>query len=206
MNKKIIKFVIATVFIISFASCERDDNTIIEKTEPTQGGIIIGGIEWATRNVATPGIFAQNPEDFGMFFQWNRQKGWTATGENTAWNSSTPSGSSWARANDPCPNGWRVPTRAELQRLAQTDSEWTSKNGVEGRLFGTTPNQIFLPAAGLLNNYTGEHQLLNLRGQYWSSSRYNRRLAHGFRIFPTSAGIGQCHRAAGLSVRCVAIE
>jgi len=37
----------------------------------TDAGVIINGIKWATRNVDMPGTFAANPEDAGMFYQWD---------------------------------------------------------------------------------------------------------------------------------------
>jgi len=42
--------------------------------------------------VAAPGSFATNPEDPGMFYQWNRKTGWPATGSVTGWNNTTPVG------------------------------------------------------------------------------------------------------------------
>jgi hypothetical protein len=39
-----------------------------------------------------------------------------------------------------------VPTKSELQSLIDAGSVWTRRNRVNGRLFGTAPNQIFLPA------------------------------------------------------------
>ena len=45
----------------------------------TDEGVVINGIRWATRNVDAPGTFTENPEDFGMLYQWNRKKGWNTT-------------------------------------------------------------------------------------------------------------------------------
>ena len=116
---------------------------------PVEQGVVVNGVRWATRNVDTPGTFAQNPESFGRLYQWNRRSAWNVRYSTVlGWNSSTPTGTSWTFLNDPCPPGWRVPTRAELQRLVDAGSTWTTRNGVNGRLFGAAPNQIFLPAAG----------------------------------------------------------
>ncbi|MDL2320187.1 hypothetical protein LJC45_03540 [Alistipes sp. OttesenSCG-928-B03] len=47
-----------------------------------------------------------------------------------------------------CPEGWRPPTTWELRSLASSKSKWTTVNGVEGRLFYTGSQEVFLPAAG----------------------------------------------------------
>ena len=84
--------------------------------------VVINGVRWATRNVDTPGTFAQNPESAGGFF-------------------------TWLEARNACPPGWRLPTFEELQSLNDAGSTWCAN----GRFFGTAPNQIFLLAAGSTN-------------------------------------------------------
>jgi len=51
-------------------------------------------------------------------------------------------------ASDPCPAGWRLPTRNELVCLTESDSEWGVLNEVNGRYFGNETPFLFLPAAG----------------------------------------------------------
>ena len=113
-------------------------------------GVIVGGVRWATRNVGSPGMFAHAPESFGSHFHWNRRTAQQHSDGN--WNGSDAT--VWERENDPCPQGWRVPTEAELRTLINVSSRWAIVNGVGGRLFGIAPNHIFLP-----------------RGLYWSSTR-----------------------------------
>lgn len=104
-------------------------------------GVLINGLIWAKTNVDAPGTFAANPEDAGMFYQWNRKTGWSSTDPITSspadqsWGGIAP-GNSWAAANDPCPEGWRLPTVMELDKLVYPEkvrSEWTTRNGVNGR-------------------------------------------------------------------------
>ena len=171
-------------------------------------GVVINGIRWATRNVDMPGTFAETPESFGMLFQWNRKKAWNAVDEEVeGWDSSIPEGTKWYAENDPCPEGWRVPTYEELKSFdnaSSTGSEW-----IFGDFFGTAPNQIFLPAVRWRNENNGR---LNYRsdiritsgGGLWSSTQHGNSFAHA--LWFASGGsmsiVGQ--RAKGLSIRCVA--
>ena len=140
-------------------------------------GVEINGIRWATRNVDAPGTFAKNPEDAGMFYQFNRNIGWSSadpminTNGGTTWDTSVvPIGATWARENDPCPAGWRVPTEIEIMENLRTQpNTWTQINGVSGRLLGTAPNQIFLPAAGMRELNVGALTRVGMRGYYWSA-------------------------------------
>ena len=163
---------LSTVLLLGLAACSTDDD---EPQQPTQGGVIINGIEWATRNVDMPGTFAENPEDTGMIFQWNRRKGWNATDEEVEdWDSSMPTGTKWYTKNDPCPTGWRVPTQAELLSLINSNSIWITKNGVNGRLFGRAPNQIFLPITGMRSSGIGGLLVaVGMSVSYWSNTRMN---------------------------------
>ena len=91
-------------------------------------GVVINGVRWATHNVETPGTFAKNPESAGGSFTWEEAK-------------------------NACPCGWRLPTREEFESLGGIiGGRWTTVNGVSGRIFGTAPNQLFLPAAGIPGN------------------------------------------------------
>ena len=55
---------------------------------------------------------------------------------------------------DPCPEGWRVPSYAELNELISNKSSWTSEDGQNGYWFSglatytTDTPQVFFPAAG----------------------------------------------------------
>jgi hypothetical protein len=50
-----------------------------QNTKTTDKGVKIGNTIWATRNVDAPGTFAEAPESAGMFYQWNRNIGWSTT-------------------------------------------------------------------------------------------------------------------------------
>ena len=177
-------------------------------------GARIGYAIWATHNVDAPGTFAQNPRDAGMFFQWNRRVGWSFedplvnSDGGTAWDSSVPTSTSWERANDPCPEGWRVPTQVELQSLADAPSVWQNPNQMTGELgglyLGTAPNRIFLPAADYRSNNTGASG--GMGGNYWSSTYSSNENASylRFNFLANSGSMHESSRAFGFSVRCVA--
>ena len=134
-------------------------------------GVVINGVRWATRNVAEPGRFAINPEDPGMFYQWNRKTAWSATAAYIPnWNTSYPAGDIWEEANDPSPAGWHVPTVNDFQKLldrSKVDDEWCTENGINGRRFTDKESgkSIFLPAAGRRGGISGNTGLLMGAGE-----------------------------------------
>lgn len=183
-------------------------------------GVVINGVRWATRNVDAPGTFAAAPEEAGMFYQWNRKAGWSATNPlvnsdgSTTWDKSTAEGEVWLKANDPSPAGWRIPTIDEIQSLLNTDkvsNVWTTENNVSGRKFTdkTSGNSIFIPAVGRRCR-TYSTILDKSNGFYWSSSiniiqTYNIIYSYGFELSSnTATQKNNYYRANGFSIRCVA--
>ena len=170
-------------------------------------GVVIDGIRWATRNVDMPGTFAPHPESAGRLFQWGTLNGvthhWAATGAVTNWNSNS-NRVAWTPDNDPCPPGWRVPTSTELTNFRNQPNEWTQRNGVNGRIFGTAPDQLFLPAAGFRLTTNGVLSSGGASGLYWSSTESGTGNAMRLNIGSTNSSVSANNRAFGISVRCVA--
>ena len=189
----------------------------------TDKGVVINGVRWATRNVDMPGTFAETPKCFGMLFQWNRRKVWNVIEQwGDDWDSSMPTGTEWEKENDPCPQGWRIPTQAEWQKLIDVGSIWSpppneyiittsvcinppslseiyGEDAVFGRFFGTVPNQIFLPAAGIIDR--GFHHSQKDAGFYWSN---HSAIGFGFNRHNADIRVSQGNEAR--SIRCVAID
>ena len=140
-------------------------------------GVNINGVVWSTRNVDAVGLFAAFPESSGMFYQWNRKVAWPATGSVVGWNTTLdPVVSDWASTTDPSPDGWRVPTKAEIEKLldnTKVENQLAIVNGVTGRLFvdKTTTNSLFLPATGFRRYEDGV--LDETWGIYYWSSEAN---------------------------------
>ena len=75
-------------------------------------------------------------------------------------------------SNSVCPEGWRLPSQDEFTLLLASGVQWIHINGRYGRLYGTAPYQIFLPAGG---RWDGRRVVDdNIRGYYWT----NRDRAH----------------------------
>jgi len=174
---------IVTITVVSTESGETATCTVTVIADTPDGEWVeINGVKWATRNVDMPGTFAENPEDAGMFYQWNRKVGWSSTDPmvnsdgGTIWDGSKPDGLVWAKANDPSPAGYRIPTMAELITLCDNnvEFEWTTLNDVNGGLFTdkTTGNSIFLPAAGNRSAY-GDLLSVSKFGYYWSCATWS---------------------------------
>ena len=176
-------------------------------TATTDPGVVINNIRWATRNVNTVGTFAAAPESSGMLFQWNRRTAWASTGTVSGWSNSAAEGTIWESENDPCPTGWRVPTRYEFQSLfaPRVIRNWTTQDGVNGVVFGEAPNQLFLPASGLRNT-SGALIATNEQGGYWSSTHLTTSTNVNALFLNNThlrVGIASSNRAQGFSVRCV---
>ena len=167
--------------------------------------VLIDGIKWATCNVDVPGTFVAKPEDAGMFYQWNSKIGWSITepmissDAGATWNDSEYDSDTWEKVNDPCPLGWRVPTRAEYLSLAGLhDAKWTTINDVKGWLFGSDDNLLFLPVAGCCYN-KDRVSGVDRMGKYWTSTP-----PYTFTFESMGVGFGMGTGQGGHSVRCVA--
>jgi len=207
-------FYLLVILSLFFAvSCKKEkDDTGVTPNNPEEKGVVINGVRWATRNVDAPSTFAANPEDAGMFYQWNRKVGWSSTDPlvnhecGSTWNPDKPTGNSWEKANDPCPTGWRVPTYEEEQSLVNTGSFWGELNGVKGRFFGTGNQRVFFPAAGNRDYSDGTLYNLGGLGSCWSSTPYG---SEGVALLYFTSGNANAGasdsfiRTYGFSVRCV---
>ena len=155
----------------------------------------IGGVIWSKANVDQPGYFGDTPDTRGMLYQYNSKKGWPNSSPDT---SSCPEGmpigqvdngaSDWALENDPCPEGWRVPTIDEIRAIVAPgqvktfcwhDPE-TSGFAIPGAIAGVPGDEartatkanmkggIFIPQTGCRNKDTGAQD------NWWSANLTSR--------------------------------
>ena len=199
-NFLIFGMILATVF---FTACV-ENNGNGPANPSTEAGVMINGTKWATRNVGAFGTFVSKPEDVGMFYQWNRKTAWASTNNVTGWNDSCPVGTIWEIANDPCPQGWRVPTVDELDKLVSSGSIWSPKNGMNGRIFGSGNNTVFLPAAGCRGGTGGTLGGVGNYGYYWSSTQDDETDAYQLLFLNEDVFTDKFSRIGGFNVRCVA--
>ena len=135
---------------------------------------------------------------------------WLYPQDSKLWNSGSES-APVKTEYDPCPEGWRVPTYAELDELSNNYSSWTTDdNGRIGRWF-SGPNsytasvpQVFFPAAGSRYHYDGNAYYRGAYGDYWSS-RPNRGDADRLSLDGSGVVMNNVIRANAYSVRCVQV-
>lgn len=138
-------------------------------------GITINGITWSIKNSG-----ASKPEDYGSYY-------------------------TWSEALRACPQGWRLPSKYELELLLNEWNGYDQINGIYGVFFGGDSNKIFLPFAGYkYNNMLCDD---DYSGYYWSSDEFERYNEAAYCIeFYGADGVTSCRTKENrFSVRCVKI-
>ena len=175
--------------------------------------------------------FSPSWENNGGYWQWGRASmaasGPTGPGAGQAnegpvsnWNTALAPNGAWAdaskTANDPCPAGFRVPTKAQLDGLLAHNIQsitggWSPSptNYGAGRFFGP---RLMLPAAGIRIHYNYNNNTfggLGNRGNagyYWSSTGVG--TVEAWNLYFTSLGAWTYYvdddRRNGFTLRCIA--
>jgi uncharacterized protein (TIGR02145 family) len=114
-------------------------------------GVLINGTVWATRNVDDHRTFAATPESYGKLYQFNRSIAYSTSDPCTpTWNQ-YPIPSGLSAANDPCPNGWRIPKLTDADALLDGTINPPIKTAENGWLYTDKTNSsktIYIPPAG----------------------------------------------------------
>jgi hypothetical protein len=186
---------------------------------PPDGGVVIGGSIWATCNVGDPGTFVDAPENRGSFYKWGQKRGWStadpliSSDGLTEWDDTFTTGEEWTAANDPSPEGWRVPTVDEVDVLL--NSEHVNKEPIdipEGVKFTDelTGNSIFIPAAGAREVSSGLLYRVGRWGYYWLADSNGAEMGYiMYFYYEAPMGLlvaynGAYHHGYGLTIRPVA--
>jgi uncharacterized protein (TIGR02145 family) len=168
--------------------------------------------------------FTPSWEINGGYWQWGRSAEAAAgpTGPDagqannstvSGWNTANVPNGSWAQNgngpnDDPCPAGYRVPTRAEWDGVLEYNTQTSvgtfnnaATNYGAGKKFG---DQLMLPAAGVRDYVDGALYGRGDNGYYWSSTEFGNYNAWFLYFNSSGAGTYGNYRTSGLSVRCVA--
>ena len=176
-----------------------NENYVGEVSDATVPAIEDGGIS---------AITGQHKSKANVFFTSEYNYDWLYPQDSKLWNSGSES-APVKTEYDPCPEGWRVPTYAELAELKDNYSSWTTDDKNQpgywfsGSItYSSNVPRVFFPAAGG-RDYDGGAYNRGNRGYYWSSSPnsiYAGYIAFAsITVFMNSYNI----RAYGSSVRCV---
>ena len=132
---------------------------------------------------------------------------WTSPQKDDLWNSGTED-NPIKTEYDPCPEGWRVPTYAELDELNNNYSSFMTVGEQKGRYlcgdytYLDNAPQIFFPAAGDRYGHDGSAHYRGNYGFYWSS-RPKSTYAYYLYFSSSDVYLNNGSRAPGFSVRCV---
>lgn len=151
------------------------------------------GLLWARGNIVkVDGSYSiGEPTDYGCYFSWgniighNNGEGYNFGKSNSEQYASTPGAqvSADIPSNDALHDAalaclgspWRMATKEEFRELYDnTDSEWTTLNGIYGRKFMKKTDHtvyVFFPSAGF--GYGINVQYVGTYSYYWSSSWYS---------------------------------
>lgn len=177
---------------------------------------------------ATEGIDPFSPEagNHGAKYQWGAQPGETGryisqtndqsnSGTVSGWISTSKPSGSWSDAsktsNDPCPSGYKVPTRAQWQAVISNNNvervgSWADNGNYMTALYFRNPSNIrtlMLPAAGYRSYTDGTLYHRGYGGYYWSSSEATSDASYLY-FNGVSVNVRNSNRTLGFSVRCVA--
>lgn len=226
-------FAISKIQSMSFVNPDEDNyrpQIIGDENSPTFGKAIdLGlpsGTKWASFNVG-----ASRPEEYGGYYAWGETEEKDYYAPHTyqyayqdnirdLWDSDTGSyyscrsigsditGTQYDVAHVKRGSKWCMPTYDNIKELFHNCiiEEWTTLNGVGGRMFTSiiNGNSIFFPGAGVRRN--GDLYGVGSWGYYWSSTQHPVNSYAGYDLFFDSGHAYWYYsyiRSSGQSVRPV---
>ena len=158
------------------------------------------GTKWATMNIG-----ATSETDYGNYYQYGKGSAqYTATSGDSYYDGTEkPLSLSADTAAQVWGGSWHMPTYDQLNELtANTTSEWTTIDGVNGYKFtSTNGNYIFFPAAGRWNDDVQTD--IATKGFYWGSYPASTANGYDLEFYDGRMRISYIYRGFGLPVRGV---
>jgi uncharacterized protein (TIGR02145 family) len=155
-----------------------DGHQLINWTSATAGTAV---------NVTTATLSGDDTPDDMMFILSSSLNDWRSPQNNNLWQGVNGT-------NNPCSNGYRLPTEAEwnLERLS-----WASQNAAGG-----FASSLKLTMPGYRRFNTGAIEAIGNTGYYWTSTVFGN-ISRYMGLSSASVGIPNNHRAYGFSIRCI---
>lgn len=185
--------------------------------------IVINNVEWAASNLVAYRQIGTAMDEKGCLFQYNSPKAWANTGEVDAsgWLPAPASGdrTPWAAENDPCPEGFRMPTRNDFTSLPYNTPAQRYKVDDGGWWFGpdaaalqpTVENPqgcIFFPVTGTRGTDPQTVTGSTNSGFYWASTTEDYRPNGQLFSWANNGTAGPTNKEKNYAcaVRCVKIK
>lgn len=154
----------------------------------------------------------------GNFYQWGRinpvATSSTPDGSIVGWNTVTAANGAWNNwrktANDPCPAGFRVPTKAQWEGVLSNNpysrtGTWVNDGNFTTALqFGmSTIKTLTLPASGNRSQFSGLLRYRGRDGYSWASNEQNNGFASSLGFDSSSMIVYENIRSQGFPIRCI---
>jgi uncharacterized protein (TIGR02145 family) len=200
----------------TYSNCDGSNMAIVDVLNPTTGKI------WMDRNLGASRVATSSTDanSYGELYQWGRLKdghqcrnsATTTTQSSTdvpgnanfitfngSWDwRSTQNDNLWQGVNgknNPCPTGYRLPTKAEWDA---EQASWSSNNAA-----GAFASLLILPVAGFRHSNNSMYEV-GAGLHYWSSSVGGYSFTSQRLVLNTTYdGVYSDRRGYGLSVRCI---
>ncbi len=152
-----------------------------------QWGRLDDGHQDRTSGTTSTNSSTDNPGNSNFILECSSPYDWRVPQNDNLWNSPD-------YINNPCPDGWRLPTKTELEaeRLS-----WISNNAI-----GAFGSPLKLTIAGYRARCDGLSGGVGINGRYWSST-VNGAYARLLFFCSSNASMNRSFRAYAFSVRCI---
>ena len=192
---------------------QENEYIVVENGKSTYygAGVEVGGAVWAPVNCGYEPATSDGNKGFprGKYYQWGRKDGYgyqsasnyneVISGEGhpnniesnkfyVKWNwedASLKTDGVWKKENNPCPEGWQVPSKQQMENLISKNSGIGTSGsykdyryGIYGTWFSGSntysdalEEKVFLQRCGYVNKSV-QNPTYNSYGAYWTSSNY----------------------------------